>query len=325
MKGHGLQNHDLSYGKRSPAEQYPKDYATKANPFEGAHALHTYAHALNPPTGVHASSNAYPIFYPTPGSNPLPSTLEPGVSAMHHPAPPLHSMEKPYYAPVHAEPNAALHASEKSATKPNRDRTKLFASSHQRRKKTMLPSTICSVVPCTNPLIFASGLKTQSRSKKKILKKNPPPGLPSAYATDETAAEAMRYGAPDTVDSDMRFNCYASNDPPVGATPSCPACALPEGTLMRSSRHLCPNCVHKRTRAVAAAAATYRARYANAMATCAACGETKPVLDSFHRLGLDVRKVCKICDYQAQKERGRRRGGFHPALQKKNLKKKNTK
>ncbi|KAI9187605.1 hypothetical protein H9P43_001996 [Blastocladiella emersonii ATCC 22665] len=122
-------------------------------------------------------------------------------------------------------------------------------------------------------------------------------------ASGLTATAAADLAAPAAADGTGTDTSNAPTRPPG----ECPACALPEGTLMRSSPLYCAACVQKRQRAMDAAAAAYRERYRGKYAECASCKESKLVVTEFHRLGMEARKICKVCDYRAQKERGRKR------------------
>ncbi|ORZ36001.1 hypothetical protein BCR44DRAFT_279702 [Catenaria anguillulae PL171] len=76
----------------------------------------------------------------------------------------------------------------------------------------------------------------------------------------------------------------------------CPACDLPEGTLMRSSPLLCQACVAKRKRAVEAATRAFLDKHRGKMSECIACHEVKSVVHecvTFHLFTFAVRVLSR--------------------------------
>ncbi|KAJ3365708.1 hypothetical protein GGF31_008462 [Allomyces arbusculus] len=162
------------------------------------------------------------------------------------------------------------------------------------------PPAPAPTTPTATTLVFASGLRGGSKGKRARHADSS-----DAPATPAEAASAA--AAPQATKRQRSKSLTALHVPPPALPRSCPACLLPEGTLMRSSRDLCAACIEKRQRAIDVANAAYQEQYAGVDAECASCHEVKPVLEGFHRLGKVARKICKVCDYRAQKERGMRR------------------
>ncbi|KNE70559.1 hypothetical protein AMAG_14681 [Allomyces macrogynus ATCC 38327] len=161
------------------------------------------------------------------------------------------------------------------------------------------PPAPVPTTPTATTLVFASGLRGGIKGKRARHSDG------SDVASTANAASAA--AAPQATKRQRSKSLTALHAAPPALPRSCPACLLPEGTLMRSSRDLCAACIEKRQRAIDVANAAYQEQYAGVDAECASCHEVKPVLEGFHRLGKVARKICKVCDYRAQKERGMRR------------------
>ncbi|KAJ3349196.1 hypothetical protein GGF32_005749 [Allomyces javanicus] len=162
------------------------------------------------------------------------------------------------------------------------------------------PPAPVPTTPTATTLVFASGLRGGNKGKRARHSDGSDAPASMADASSSTAA-------PQATKRQRSKSLTALHAPPPALPRSCPACLLPEGTLMRSSRDLCAACIEKRQRAIDVANAAYQEQYAGVDAECASCHEVKPVLEGFHRLGKVARKICKVCDYRAQKERGMRR------------------
>ncbi|KNE68548.1 hypothetical protein AMAG_12717 [Allomyces macrogynus ATCC 38327] len=162
------------------------------------------------------------------------------------------------------------------------------------------PPAPVPTTPTATTLVFASGLRGGNKGKR--ARHSDGSGMPASAAHVASAA-----AAPQATKRHRSKSLTALHAPPPAPPRSCNACQLPEGTLMRSSRDLCAACIEKRQRAIDVANAAYQEQYAGVDAECTSCHEVKPVLEGFHRLGKVARKICKVCDYRAQKERGMRR------------------